>query len=124
MQTAMDPEHETKLTAETASRIASDRVEGTNVHNRAGEHLGSVHNAMIDKRSGQMRYAVMSFGGFLGTGSSYHPLPWRALSYDTRLDGYVVDKERLRAAPHYGADETPARSDSTYGRGIDDYYRL
>lgn len=125
MQTAIDPEHETVARDETASLIASDKVEGTKVYDPAGEHLGSVHNLMIDKRSGQVRYAVMSFGGFLGIGASYHPLPWPTLRYDTRLDGYVVDvdRERLRDAPHY-SDEAPAWSDPAYGRRIDDYYRL
>jgi hypothetical protein len=36
------------------------------------------------------------FGGFLGIGESYHPLPWRILSYDTALGGYVVDLDRRR----------------------------
>ena len=56
---------------------------------------------MIDKRSGKVAYAVMSFGGFLGMGESYHPLPWEVLDYDERQGGYVVDldKERLQNAP-------------------------
>ncbi len=126
MRTAMEPEQETMAREETASLIASDKVEGTDVYNPAGEHLGAVHNLMIDKRSGQVRYAVMSFGGFLGIGRSYHPLPWQALNYDTRLDGYVVDvdKDRLRDAPHYADGEAPAWTDPAYGRRIDDYYRL
>ena len=62
--------------APTGNLIASDRVEGTAVYDRAGERLGTVHNFMVDKRSGQVAYAVMSFGGFLGMGESYHPLPW------------------------------------------------
>lgn len=114
-------------TDETSSLIASDKVEGTRVYNRAGEHLGSVYNLMIDKRSGQVNYAVMSFGGFLGMGSSYHPLPWKALNYDTRLDGFVVDidKDRLRDAPAYTAEESPDRwAERGYGRRIDDYYGL
>jgi hypothetical protein len=55
--------------------IASDKVEGTAVYNRQGERLGEVYNFMVDKRSGRVAYAVMSFGGFLGMGQSYHPLP-------------------------------------------------
>jgi hypothetical protein len=35
---------------------------------------------MIDKRSGKAEYAIMSFGGFLGIGDSYHPLPWKELT--------------------------------------------
>ena len=62
-------------TDETDRLIASDKVEGTAVYNRQGERLGSIYNFMVDKRSGQVEYAVMSFGGFLGIGDSYHPLP-------------------------------------------------
>ena len=58
-------------TDETNRLIASDKVEGTAVYNRQGERLGSIYNFMVDKRSGQVEYAVLSFGGFLGIGDSY-----------------------------------------------------
>jgi hypothetical protein len=66
---------------------------------------------MVDKRSGKVEYAVMSFGGFLGIGDSYHPLPWESLDYDTRMGGYVVDidRSRLEGAPTYRSDEDPWR---------------
>jgi PRC-barrel domain len=96
-------------TDETDRLISSDKAVGTAVCNRQGEHLGSVYNLMIDKYSGQVAYAVMSFGGFLGMGESYHPLPWRALTYDTRKGGYVVDidRTRLEKAPSYTSRESP-----------------
>lgn len=111
-------------TDETGDLIASNKVEGTAVYNRQGERLGDVYNFMVDKRSGQVAYAVMSFGGFLGMGESYHPLPWKALTYDTGMGGYVVDidTDRLRGAPSYSASESPDWSDRTYGSRIDDYY--
>ena len=111
-------------TGETDRLIASDKVEGTAVYNRQNERLGSVYNFMVDKRSGHVDYAVMSFGGFLGLGDSYYPLPWKALSYDTSMGGYVVDldKERLQGAPSYAASEAADWSDPAYGRRIDDYY--
>src|SRR5687767_10697004 len=68
---------------ETDRLISSDKVDGTDVYSRSGDHLGTVHDVMIDKRSGHVEYAIMSFGGFLGIGESYHPLPWRMLTYDT-----------------------------------------
>src|SRR5277367_6820252 len=83
-------------TDETRNLISADKVTGTAVYNRQGEKLGSVHDVMLNKRSGQVAYAIMSFGGFLGMGESYHPLPWRTLTYDTRQDGYVVDIDRRR----------------------------
>jgi len=111
-------------TDETSDLIASDKVEGTAVYNRQSERLGTVYNFMVNKRSGQVAYAVMSFGGFLGIGDSYHPLPWKVLTYDTGLGGYVVDlsREQLEGAPRYSSTETPDWSDQTYGRRINDYY--
>ncbi len=111
-------------TDETDRLIASDKVEGTAVYNRQGEKLGSVYNFMVDKRSGQVAYAVMSFGGFLGVGGKHHPLPWKSLTYDTGKGGYVVDldKDKLQGAPSYGAGESPDWRDPAYGRRIDDYY--
>ena len=68
--------------------IAASKVNGTTVYNTAGEKLGSVYDVMIDKRSGKAEYAILSFGGFLGIGDSYHPLPWQSLTYDERQGGY------------------------------------
>ena len=78
-------------TDETRRLIASSKVEGTAVFDREGAQIGTILNFMVDKVSGQVAYAVMSFGGFLGLGESHHPLPWRALTYDVNLGGYVVD---------------------------------
>ena len=72
---------------ETNRLISSEKVDGTAVYNGDGQHLGAVHHLMIDKFSGHVEYAVMSFGGFLGIGESYHPLPWRTLTYNTRFGG-------------------------------------
>ena len=109
---------------ETDRLIASNKVEGTAVYNRQGERLGTVHHFMVDKYTGQVAYAVMSFGGFLGMGESYHPLPWKVLTYDVRQGGYVLDldKSRLERAPSYTSSTTPSWSDQSYRRGIDEYY--
>lgn len=105
--------------------IASDRVEGTAVFNRAGERLGRISNFMVGKQSGQVRYAVLSFGGFLGLGHNHYPLPWPMLHYDTGKGGYVVDlaKEILDDAPSHLPDEQPDYNDS-YGRSVFQYYGL
>jgi len=107
---------------ETERLIDSDKVEGTSVYARRDENIGSIYTVMIDKFTGQVAYAVMSFGGFLGIGERYHPLPRKALTYDTRLGGYVVDvtREQLERAPSYARGETPW-SDPAYGRRVSDY---
>ena len=110
---------------ETNRLISSEKVDGTAVYDRRGERLGSVHHLMIDKYSGQVSYAVMSFGGFLGMGESYHPLPWKMLNYDTRLGGYVVDhldRNRLEGAPSYTSREMPNWDDRSYTRRLDQYW--
>ncbi|MEZ5739151.1 MAG: PRC-barrel domain-containing protein [Burkholderiaceae bacterium] len=89
-----------KVSLSSDSLISANRVTGTNVYNRAGEKLGSVEDVIIDKVGGRSVYAMMSFGGFLGMGEDYHPLPWQTLQYDTDKGGYVVDlaKEQLEGA--------------------------
>jgi sporulation protein YlmC with PRC-barrel domain len=108
---------------ETSRMIASNKVEGTEVYNLAGDHLGEVYNFMVDKFTGQVAYAVMSFGGFLGIGERYHALPWSALDYDTRQGGYVVDLDRskLERAPSFARDEDPW-TDPAYAGDIDRYW--
>jgi sporulation protein YlmC with PRC-barrel domain len=83
--------------------IAAEKVNGTNVYNPAGDNLGTIDDIMIDKASGRAIYAVMSFGGFLGMGEEYCPLPWATLKYDAQKGGYLVDlnKKQLEGAPNY-----------------------
>jgi PRC-barrel domain len=76
---------------ETVSLIGSDKVEGTAVYGADDTKIGTVQRVMIDKVSGQIAYAVVSFGGFLGMGEEYYPMPWSKLDYDTDLGGYRVD---------------------------------
>ena len=120
----MHPTNQDSLKAkETYSLIAADKVEGTSVHDANGEKMGSIHRIMIDKRSGRVTYAVMSFGGFLGIGDKYHPLPWNMLTYDEGLGGYIVnlDRQRLEKAPAY-AEEELAWNDPRFGTTVTDYY--
>jgi len=108
---------------ETHRLISSEKVDGTAVYNRAGDRLGTVHHLMIDKYTGRVEYSVMSFGGFLGIGESYHPLPWRMLTYDTGMEGYVVDIDRtqLERAPRYTMSNAP-NWDRDYRSRIDEYW--
>jgi hypothetical protein len=111
----------TKITS--GSLIAAEKVKGTNVYNADGETLGTIDDIMIDKVTGKAIYALMSFGGFLGIGEKYHPLPWSTLHYDETKGGYLVnlDKQKLEGAPTYGMDEDFKWSPS-YGRQVDEYY--
>ena len=86
---------------ETAGLIGSDKVEGTYVYDAHGQHIGSIERVMIDKRSGQVAYAVLSFGGFLGIGSDYYPIPWDSSSM---TPAWGVPHYHHRAAAHRCAE--------------------
>ena len=97
----------TSGTRETTSLIGSDKVDGTAVYGADRLKIGSIERVMIDKMSGKVAFAVLSFGGFLGMGEDFYPLPWSTLNYDTNLGGYRVDltKEQLDKAPKYNESQ-------------------
>jgi len=109
---------------ETVSLIGSDKVEGTAVYRSNGEKVGQIERVMIDKISGKVASAVMSFGGFMGIGEDYYPVPWSQLSYDTTLGGYRtnITKEQLDRAPKY-TQSTGWNWSRDNDRRIYDYYR-
>ncbi len=106
--------------------IASDRVEGTAVYDPSGNRIGTIQRVMIEKISGRVAYAVMSFGGFLGLGQEEHAIPWRKLDYDTSLEGYRTDitEEQLRNAPSFSRDQDHDWSDRQQEQDLHDYYRV
>ena len=108
---------------EQGNLIGSDKVEGTAVYGADRNKIGSIERVMIDKASGKVSYAVLSFGGFLGIGDDHHPIPWNKLTYDTDKGGYVVDldRDKLKNGPKYRAGEEPA-FDRDYDRRVYDYY--
>jgi hypothetical protein len=109
---------------ETGNLIGSDKVEGTAVYGADQEKIGSIERVMIDKVSGKVAYAVLSYGGFLGIGDDHYPTPWSSLTYDTNLGGYrtSITKAQLDKAPRYANE-----SDWSWSRDSDkrvyDYYQ-
>jgi hypothetical protein len=111
-------------TRETPSLIGSDKVEGTAVYRSNGDKVGTIERVMIDKISGKVAYAVMSFGGFMGIGKDFYPLPWNLLTYNPQLQGYEVDvaEEQLKGAPKYSEHETWDWAEPTRARSVNDYW--
>ncbi|WP_264210196.1 PRC-barrel domain-containing protein [Leisingera thetidis] len=109
---------------ETRSALVSSQdVTGTAVYDENRSKAGTIDHLMIDKQSGKVAYAIMTFGGFLGLGEQQFTIPWGALSYDTGLDGFrtSITPEQLKAAP-----ERPAgwRRDRKYEESIYDHYQV
>ena len=106
--------------------IASDKVEGTADYDPQGSKIGSINRLMIERISGKVVYAVMSFGGFLGLGTDEHTIPWDKLKYDTTVGGYRTDitKEQLEDAPTFYRASDYNWSDRERERGLYDYWRV
>ena len=126
MQTTNTPASATRIDErrETQALIASDKVEGTPVRRSDGEKIGTIERVMIDKRSGKVGYAVMSFGGFMGLGEEYYTLPWGVLKYNTALDAYELNlaEDQLRGAPRRTAEGRDASFDRDWEEHVHRYY--
>lgn len=124
--TVIDPRRDARPTTKdmtaptTGHLIAGGKVAGTEVYALDGDHIGRIEDVMLDKPTGRVAYAVLSFGGFMGLGSKHYPLPWDMLRYDTNLGGYVVklNKARLERAPVAEAGWQDRRGT------IDDYWAM
>jgi sporulation protein YlmC with PRC-barrel domain len=111
-------------TDESHDLISADKVDGTTVYGADGDKIGSIKTVMIDKRGGQVPYAVLSAGGFLGIGEEYHQVPWSKLHYDEKLHGYRIDvtEDQLRGAPHFKANEYRKATSRENEKRVYDYY--
>lgn len=109
---------------EMAGLIASDKVQGTRVYGANGESIGTIERLMIDKRTGVVAFAVVSFGGFLGIGDDHYPLPWRSLSFDTGLGGYRTNlsEAQMREAPRFDRAGDWDWNSAERSRTVHDYY--
>ena len=106
------------------SLIASDRVEGTAVRRSDGKKIGTIERLMIDKLSGNVAYAILSFGGILGIGQKHLPVPWSRMQYSLLLEAYEINltDEELAKAPSYAADKEFDWGDRTREAEIHAYY--
>src|SRR4051812_50093184 len=111
---------------EQGNLIGSDKVEGTAVYGADRTKIGSIDRVMIDKLSGKVSYAVLSFGGFLGIGDDHYPLPWQSLKYDTNLGGDVTGgtESQLQNAPELSNDNSRNWGGSNKTRAGKEYYSV
>lgn len=109
---------------ETAGLISSEKVEGTAVYDPTGTWLGSIQSVMINKVTGRVAYAVLSFGGFLGLGQKFFPVPWSQLRYEPSKEGYVtsITESQLSGAPDYDAQRS--WEDADWRDNLDRYYGI
>jgi len=81
---------------------------GRDVRSPASENMGRIADVIVD-RAGQVRGAVIDFGGFLGVGSRKIVVDWAALHFWNVADKTAsitldLTREQVRAAPEYKDD--------------------
>jgi sporulation protein YlmC with PRC-barrel domain len=105
--------------------IRATKVIGTSVKNRAGESIGKIEDVVLDKVSNNIVFAVVGFGGFLGMGEKYHPVPWQMLDYDEAKSAYVVDftREILEGAPADSLEALTRDDGRAYRDRTFEYYK-
>jgi sporulation protein YlmC with PRC-barrel domain len=104
--------------------MGADTLIGNDVYNHKDEDLGDIKEIMLDMSSGQVAYAVLSFGSFLGMGEKLFAVPWSALTLDTINKRFIlnVEKERLKSAPGFDKDDWPDMADQSWSQDIHAYY--
>ena len=100
----------------------SNQSDTIRVKTRDNEKVGSVHEFLINKRTGRTAYVVLTIGGFLGMGKAYYPLPFSLLAYEPAADIYLVTIERkvLEGGPSWAAN--PPLFDQAYANRVASYY--
>ena len=104
--------------------MSAQTLAGNDVYNLENEKVGDIEDIMLDMRSGRVRYAVLSFGGFLGMGGKLFAVPWTALELDTKNKRFVLDvgKARLQSAPGFDKDNWPNMADQSWARAVHAFY--
>lgn len=104
--------------------LSSSSIKGDTVKNAEGEDLGNIKDIMINTQTGEIQYAVLSFGGFMGMGDKYFALPWKALSVNWEEECLTLNihKEKLDDAPGFDKDNWPNMADPQFQQTISDYY--
>jgi sporulation protein YlmC with PRC-barrel domain len=126
LQTVLPRRDEMTTGSGHTSAIRASKVIGTTVKDSSGERIGEIEDVVLDKQSNNILFGVVSFGGILGMGEKYHPVPWAALDYDETEGAYVVGmtKDQLKTAPADSIEELTRDDGMAYRDRAYDYYRI
>lgn len=104
--------------------VKSEDIIGKKVLSNNDEKIGKIEEIVLDKSSGQVRYVVLSCGGFLGLGENLYAIPWKSISYDPEEEGFklMIDSEKLKSAPNFEKSNWPNFADPSFEQRINSYY--
>ncbi|MGH8545228.1 MAG: PRC-barrel domain-containing protein [Gammaproteobacteria bacterium] len=113
------------LRKDLAQTHRAKTVIGMNVKNSQGEALGEIHDLVLNFDDGDIAYVVISSGGLLGMGDTLRAAPWKALSLNSKADGFVlnIDQTAWKNAPSFKDNDWPEVADQDWNRQIEGYYQ-
>lgn len=104
------------------SIVRTEDVISKDVKSPSLEDLGEIKEIVLDKVTGQARYVVLSFGGFLGLGESYYAFPWKSISYNKAEEAFILNVDKSKLKREYGFDKDHWPDMSQWGNTVDNYY--
>ena len=115
--------HEGSLANQPVQRLTATSIIGDGVENNEGEDLGKIDNLMVNVHTGEIEYAVVEFGSFLGMGGKLFAIPFKELKVNPAKKVFVFsrDKDHLKKSPGFDKTHWPDTNDH-YFDYVDNYY--
>lgn len=108
---------------EVASTFRASDLMAMDVRNKQGKDIGSIEDLVVELKSGEIRYAALSFGGFAGFNDKLFAVPWKAIEFkfdeDDRFLVVDVSEEKLEKAHGFNENEWPNMADEKWAAQAD-----
>jgi sporulation protein YlmC with PRC-barrel domain len=129
---AQDTKNQDTTNVAVAHVLKSGDIIGLPVRNKAGEDIGNINDLVVDMKTGEIRYAALSFGGFAGFGSKLFAVPFGAMTFvfgepnkaNSRHFVFDVNKDQLDRAHGFDSSNWPNVADAKWGEAIDKHYKF
>ena len=105
--------------------MGANTLIGDSVCNLEEEKLGDIKEIMLNVQTGEISYAVLSFGGVFSIGEKLFAVPWSSLKLDPENKRFVlnISKARFEDAPGFNVDRWPDMAEQSWVDGIHAYYQ-
>ncbi|PJD94316.1 MAG: photosystem reaction center subunit H [Legionella sp.] len=110
------------MEAHSDNVVRTEDIIGKEVKSPSLESVGEIKEIVLDKLSGQTRYVVLSFGGFLGLGESYFAFPWKSISYNREEECFILNVDKSKLKKEYGFDKDHWPDMASWTNTVDRYY--
>lgn len=94
-----------QTSASSKQTIRLSKLRGAEVKSKSGEDLGKLQDFVLDRQTGQIKFAIVGRGVITGAAEKSHPIPWQALTINSEKEVTAnVDKQKLQSAPTVSSD--------------------